>query len=112
MSGADYAPSDGASQDDSSEKNGDDRLIFETDNEAEMLELKRAEMQMELGFLTRKNVVRVCGVSYDTVKLWEARGLLFSKDGTKEHWCKVNPLKAFIAALGEPEEHKPKARKK
>lgn len=68
-----------------------------------MLALKRAELQISLGFLTRSSILAVAKVGSGTVKKWEESGLKLFCEGTKEDWCKSETFRAFIESLDAPE---------
>ena len=63
----------------------------------DLAELKRIELQMTLGFVTRRGIMAVAAVSAHTVKLWESRGLAMFEPGTAESWCTVSAFATFAA---------------
>ncbi len=71
--------------------------ILKTNSIADELanELKRIELQMQLGFITRRGLALVCRVSSDTIQEWERRGLAMHRPGTSESRCTVAAYRAF-----------------
>ncbi len=70
--------------------------IAENSHAADANELKRIELQMACGFITRRGVCIIAGVSPNTVALWESRGLKFFKPGTNSR-CTLAAFQEFNA---------------
>lgn len=73
--------------------------MAEYNHAAEMAELKRIELQMQLGFITRRGLILVCGVSPNTVTAWERSGLNLFRNGTNEAWCKRADFEQFVSGM-------------
>ncbi len=85
----------------------------------DLAELKRAELQMALGFITAPGIERVARVTDATVKLWVDGGKIkMFSPGTSAAWCTVAAFAAFVATgetfpgVGIARAKKKKAKKK
>jgi hypothetical protein len=91
---------------------GDAARQVTIDAAADLAELKRIELQMQLGFITRRGIMRICRVSSQTVALWIGRGLPIHNPGTGEAWCTLAAFREFSARGLSFPAVKPKRRSK